>query len=50
MWMQSEELQTLTASEPLTLKEEYDMQKKWQGDEDSMHLVISWLLHQAYLT
>ena len=33
--MKSPELQELTASEPLTLEEEYEMQKTWREDEDS---------------
>lgn len=34
-WMKSPELQQLTASEPLTLEQEYDMQKSWREDDDS---------------
>ena len=37
--MKSEELQKLTASEPLTLDEEYNMQESWREDEDSMYLL-----------
>ena len=34
-WMQNEELRDLTASELLTLQEEFDMQSSWRQDEDS---------------
>ena len=34
-WMQSAELRAQTASEPLTLEQEYEMQKKWMSDSDS---------------
>lgn len=40
--MKSKELQRLTASEPLTLQQEYDMQKSWHTDDDSnVHLMSS---------
>ncbi|KAH9997951.1 acyl-CoA N-acyltransferase [Russula vinacea] len=34
-WMQSAELRELTASEELTLEQEYAMQRSWQEDDDS---------------
>ncbi|KAJ3535132.1 hypothetical protein NM688_g7022 [Phlebia brevispora] len=39
-WMSSPELQELTASEPLTIQEEYEMQRKWQHDEDKLTFII----------
>ncbi|KAL4240299.1 N-acetyltransferase 9 [Mactra antiquata] len=39
-WMKSEELQQLTASEPLTLDEEYKMQESWRNDNNKCTFII----------
>ncbi|XP_011185532.1 alpha/beta-tubulin-N-acetyltransferase 9 [Zeugodacus cucurbitae] len=39
-WMKSPELQELTASEPLTLQEEYEMQRSWREDEDKCTFLV----------
>jgi hypothetical protein len=36
-WMQSTALQELTASEPLSIEAEFEMQLKWVEDDDSKH-------------
>ncbi|XP_064438830.1 alpha/beta-tubulin-N-acetyltransferase 9 isoform X4 [Mirounga angustirostris] len=39
-WMKSEELQRLTASEPLTLEQEYSMQRSWREDAAKCTFIV----------
>ncbi|KAL3145231.1 hypothetical protein ABBQ32_000978 [Trebouxia sp. C0010 RCD-2024] len=46
-WMQDPKLQEATASEPLTLQEEYDMQLSWADEADSEIACYCLLLQES---
>ena len=39
-WLQDPEIQALTASEPLSIEEEYAMQRRWVEDADKMTFLV----------
>ncbi|KAL2699148.1 hypothetical protein AAEP93_010536 [Penicillium crustosum] len=39
-WMKDPEIQEATASEPLTLEEEYSMQRSWRQDADKLTFIV----------
>jgi len=39
-WLKDPDIQQATASEPLTLAEEYDMQRSWHLDDDKLTFII----------
>ncbi|KAL4910967.1 hypothetical protein BDW74DRAFT_142155 [Aspergillus multicolor] len=39
-WMKDEEIQQATASEPLSLPEEYAMQQSWRNDADKLTFIV----------
>lgn len=39
-WMQDPDLQAATASEPLSMTEEYDMQRSWRTDNDKLTFIV----------
>lgn len=41
-WMSDPVLLKLTASEPLTIDQEYEMQETWRNDEDSMFIICKY--------
>ena len=41
-WMKDSGIQVATASEPLTLQEEYDMQQSWRTDHDKLTFIVAY--------
>ncbi|GAD96439.1 N-acetyltransferase [Paecilomyces variotii No. 5] len=46
-WMKDPEIQEATASEPLTLEEEYSMQQSWRNDADKLTFIVCSPLSQS---
>ena len=39
-WMQSKEILEATASEPLSIEQEYKMQESWREDDDKLTFIV----------
>lgn len=48
--MESDELRQQTASERLSLDEEYEMQQTWLNDDDSEYMSSQFIIHNSFFT